>query len=139
MTVSFGASTYTAAEGGATATVSVQLNTAPGRSVTIPLTTTTSGAGSDDYSGVPASVTFGANETRKTFTITATDDSDDDDLESVTLRFGSLPSLISAGSSSAATVNLTDDDGGEKMLTVGFDASAGMTREVREGAGTGWA
>ncbi len=135
VSVSFGAATYTATEDGTSATVSVQLDHAPGRSVTIPLTTNNSGASSDDYSGVPGSVTFGANETEQTFTVTATDDSVDDDLESVTLGFGTLPEKVSAGSQSTATVNLTDNDGDWDLLTVRFDASAsaGATREVREG------
>ena len=137
VTVSFGAATYTATEDGTSATVSVQLNNAPGRSVTIPLTTNNRGANSDDYSGVPGSVTFGANETERTFTVTATDDNVDDDLESVTLGFRTLPEKVSAGSPSTATVNLTDNDGDWDFLTVRFDASAsaGATREVREGGG----
>ena len=135
VTVSFGAATYAAAEGGAGAAVSVLLDGAPGRSVTVPLTATGRGASSADYAGVPGSVTFGANETRQTFTVTATDDGEDDDLESVTLGFGPLPSRVSAGSPSAATINLTDDDGGRKMLTVRFDAAKGVERSVREGGG----
>ena len=65
VTVSFGAATYTAREGGSGASVSVELDATPGRSVTVPLTTThRGGATSGDYSGVPESVTFGANETQ---------------------------------------------------------------------------
>ena len=134
VTVSFDAANYTAAEGGATATVRLRLDAAPGRSVTIDLTKTHRGATAADYSGLPGSVTFGASETAKSFTLTATDDSADDDLESVAIGFGSLPSKVSAGSPSQAVVNLTDNDGGEEMLTVRFDASAGAVRDgVEEG------
>ncbi len=60
----------------------------------------------------------------------------DDDLESVAIGFGSLPSKVSAGSPSQAVVNLLDNDGGEEMLTVRFDASAGAVRDgVEEGGG----
>ena len=44
VTVSFDAANYTAAEGGAAATVQVRLDTAPGRAVTIPLTPSHRGA-----------------------------------------------------------------------------------------------
>ena len=135
--VSFGASTYTAVEGGATATVSVHLDAAPGRSVRVPLTTEHNAAISEDYSGVPASVRFASNETQQTFTVTAIDDSADDDLGSVTLGFGRLPSRVSAGSPSTATVYLNDNDGDQETLTVSFDASAGSSRGVHEG-GSFW-
>ena len=66
-TVTFGASSYTAAEGGATATVAVQLSAAASATVTIPLTKThRGGATAADYSGVPSNVTFTAGQTRRT-------------------------------------------------------------------------
>ena len=139
LTVSFGAATYTAAEGGAGATVSVQLNRTPDEAVTIPLTITNNGASPSDYSGVPSteSVTFGIGDSEKTFTVTATDDNVDDDLESVTFGFGSLPAQVSAGSPSTATVNLTDNDGELEILEVYFDSSNSTIRELREG-GSYW-
>ena len=135
VTVSFESANYTAEEDGATATVGLLLDQAPGRAVTIPLTTTNRGATSADYS-MPSSVTFGASETVQSFTLTATDDADDDDLESVAIGFGSLPSGVAAGSPSVAVVNLTDNDGGTEMLTVNFGARAGTVRDgVEEGGG----
>ncbi len=134
VTVSFDAANYTAAEGGATATVGVRLNTAPGRAVTIPLTPSHRGATAGDYSGLPGSVTFGASDTVQSFTLTATDDSDDDDRESVAIGFGSLPAKVSAGSPSEAVVQLTDNDHGHTGLQVRFDARAGAVRDgVEEG------
>ena len=67
VTVSFGAATYTAAEGG-TATVTVTLSADPERTVEVQITTTNQGgATAADYSGSgPAS--FDAGETSKTFT-----------------------------------------------------------------------
>ncbi len=133
--VSFGAATYTAVEGGAKATVSVHLDAAPRRSVTVPLTKEHNAAvASVDYTGVPASVTFASHETQKTFEITAVDDQWDDDLGILTLGFGTLPSRVSAGSPSTATVYLNDNDGDQEMLTVRFDGGAGMSRSVREGS-----
>ncbi len=134
VTVSFEAANYTAAEGGATATVRLLLDTPPGRSVTIPLTPSHRGATAGDYTGLPASVTFGASDTVQSFTVTATDDSDNDDRESVAIGFGSLPSKVSAGSPSEAVVQLTDNDHGHTSLQVRFDASAGAVRDgVEEG------
>ena len=135
--VSFGARSYTAVEGGTDATVAVRLSAAPGRAVTVPLTRTHNGVETGDYSGVPSSVTFGANETSKTFEVEATDDSVDDDLGSVTLGFGNLPEGVSAGSPSTTTVNLNDNDGSQVMRTLSFNAANSVTRSVREG-GSYW-
>ena len=83
--------TYTAAEDGTAATVTVQLNVAPGRELAIPLTaTSTDGAWPHDYS-LPASVTFGAPQTQQTFTITTEADDIDENDETLTLAFGALP------------------------------------------------
>ena len=108
--VSFGSAAYTVAEGG-TVTVTVSLTSDAETAVTVPLTATPEGgATSGDYSGVPSSVTFGAGDDEQTFTFMATQDSDDDDGESVKLTFGMLPTGVSAGSPSESTVSITDDD-----------------------------
>ena len=132
--VSFGAATYTAVEGGATATVRVTLDRAPGRSVTIPITTTHLGnANSADHSGIPASVTFGSGATARSFTVTATDDSTNDDGGSVRLAFGTLPDGVSRGSLATTTVNLEDDDGNTPRMRVDFDAHYLHIRTMSEG------
>ena len=111
-TVRFGASAYTSIEGLAGAVVTVELNPPATRTVTVPVTETPQGgATSADYSGVPGSVTFAAGETEQTFTVTATDDSVDDDRESLQLGFGNLPSGVLLGSPSTATVALVADSG----------------------------
>ena len=70
----------------------------PERTVSILLTATNENEASNaDYSGVPTSVTFNSGETSKTFSFTATDDSEDDDGERVRLGFGTLPSGVSDG------------------------------------------
>ena len=108
--VSFGSSTYTVVEG-ASVTVTVGLDADPERTVTIPLTATNeNGASNADYSGVPANVTFDSGVTSKTFTFAATDDSVDDDEERVKLAFGTLPTGITAGTTSETVVSITDDD-----------------------------
>ena len=55
-------------------------------------------------------MTFNSGETSKSFTFTATQDADNDDGESVKLGFQSLPMGVTAGSTTEATVSITDDD-----------------------------
>ena len=130
--VSFGAATYTATEGGSGATVRVELDAAPGRSVTVPLLVTYLGGASEaDYTGIPASVTFGANETAKTFTVTAADDSADDGGESLSIGFGTLPASVSAGNPATATVSLADNSS-LRQVVVRFGTHTDETIEVRE-------
>ena len=108
--VSFGQDSYTVAEGGMVS-VEVKLTSALGSAVTVPVTHTPQGATSAaDYSGVPANVMFSAGETSKAFTFTATQDTVDDDGESVLLTFGTLPATVQTGTTTETTVNITDDD-----------------------------
>ena len=131
VTVSFGAATYTATEGGDDATVRVELDAEPGRAVTIPLTKADAGATPADYSGIPGSVAFAANQMVTTFTVTATADHIGDGGESVSIWFGTLPDGVFAGRPAAATVTLAD--GAEQKLVVNFGTSWSHTVQVREG------
>ena len=112
VTVTFDAATYTATEGGTAATVTVQLNVAPGRALVIPLTVTSAGgAWPHDYTNtMPESVTFSATQTERTLTITAVDDDIDETDETLTLGFGELPPGVTAGDQVSATVTLADND-----------------------------
>ena len=104
MQVSFNVSGYTLTEGGTT-DITVKLSADPERSVTIPVTNTDgTGATSDDYSDVPASVDFASGDTEKSFTFTAAQDAIDENLEEVTLAFGTLPSGVSTASPAQAVV-----------------------------------
>ena len=112
VTVRYEQASYTVGEG-SSVVINVKLSAVPERTVTIPINKANQGGATDgDYSGVPAnaSVTFNSDETQKSITFTATDDSVDDDGESVLLSFGTLPTGVSAGSPAIATVNITDDD-----------------------------
>ena len=108
--VSFGSGSYMVSEG-STVSVSVSLSAVPGREVVVPITAVgLGGADATDFSGVPSSVTFAADETSKQFVFAATDDSVDDDGESVRLSFGVLPAGVTAVSPVSATVAIVDDD-----------------------------
>ena len=108
--ISFSAGSYSAEEGG-TVQVTITLSQAPERQVSIPITKANQGGASNsDYSGVPITVNFAASDTEVTFTFSATDDSVDDDGESVKLGFGAMPLRVSAGTNPEATVNITDGD-----------------------------
>ena len=123
VTVMYDQSSYTVAEGG-TQTVTVTLSADPERTIIIPIEKTDQGgADSADYSGVPSSVTFNAGEMSKPFTFTATQDTVDDDDESVLLEFGMMPDArVSAGAIGEATVSITDDD--DPFVTVMFGQSS---------------
>ena len=117
--VEFGAATYSADEGG-TVTVTVTLSADPERTVTILLIKTEQGGvASDDYSGIPTSVTFNTGQTSKTFAFSATQDEVDDDDESVKLGFGTLPTRVSEGAQDETTVSIDDDD--DPFVSVSYE------------------
>ena len=118
VTASFSAGTYTATEGGSVE-VKVALSEPPERQVVILITRENQGgAGNQDYSGVPEDLTFEAEDTEMSITFRATDDSEDDDDESVKLAFGTLPTGVAAGPNTQAVVNITDSD--VPTVTVSF-------------------
>ena len=122
VTAEFESATYSADEGG-TVEVKVTLSVKPERSVTIPLTKTEQGGvSSGDYSGVPMNLSFGAEDTSKTFTFSATQDTVDDDDESVKVAFGTLPTGISEGTVKETVIAINDDD--VPTVTVSFEKTS---------------
>ena len=109
--------------------VKVKLSADPERSVSVPIDKTDQGgATSQDYAGVPQKVTFTTGDMEETITFAATQDSYDDDGESVVLGFGILPTGVSTGSTGSATVTITDDD--DPTVTASFGQG---TYSVAEG------
>ena len=109
---------YTVGEG-SSVVIKVILSADPERRVTISINRANQGgATTDDYSVVPTSLTFNSAETEKSITFAATDDSVNDDGESVRLGFGTLPTGVSRGTHRGATVNITDNDTGQALNTV---------------------
>ena len=133
--VSFGASAYTVDESDNPRTtevkesevaVQLRLSEDPQRTVVIPIVAANlDGASSDDYFGVPGSVTFNSGETSKSFVIIANDDVEDDDGERIELGFGPLPTGVSAGATSTATVSIRDDDAIIDSLSWALHADVG--------------
>ena len=135
VTANFEQSSYNVTEGG-DVSIAVTLSADPERSVAIPITTTNQGTATDaDYSGVPLEVTFESGDTEVTFTFTATEDLVDDDGEWVKVTFGALPAGVSEGTTTEATVSITDNDVSgvtvsETALTVPEGGTAGETYTV---------
>ncbi len=121
--VSYGAESYAAAEGGHTAIVTVALDADPKRVVTLPISVThKGGATAADYSGVPASVTFSNGARFESFAVTAINDNEDEDDESIVLSFGTLSAGMFAGTPASTTVNLLDDVPKSMLITASLSA-----------------
>ena len=110
LTVSYGAAAYAVNEG-SSVTVTVALSVAADRALAIPITITADTAESGDYTagGLDSSnaLAFVSGDRSKSFTITANSDTDTDD-ETLDLGFGTLPAKVTAGTTPAATVTITD-------------------------------
>ena len=118
VTVKFGAATYTVPEGGS-ASVTVLLSAAPERTVTIPLTETPiNGISDGDYDGVPTKVEFAVDQTEAMFTVTAPADEEDDDDESVEIRFGELPAGVTAAAPSTTSIAIVDGNVPDVMVKI---------------------
>ena len=131
VSVSFGQTSYRVSEG-SEVDVEVRFSEPPQRAVQVPITATgEGGATTSDYSGVPASVTFGASDTGKSFTFSALSDSAEDDGEAVELGFGSMPEGVTAGSPARATVTIDDsgDSSGQEGRTVSLRATPAVIQE----------
>ena len=120
--VFFEPAAYTVAEDSAIA-VTVRLDVAPERLVSVPITVANQGdTTAADYSGAPTIVVFAGDETEQSFPFGARDDTVDDDGESVVLGFGELPARVSAPDTTArpasATVSITDDDTALASITL---------------------
>ena len=120
VTVSFEQATYSVTEG-ASRSVPVRLSSAHQgvRGVTIPVVLGTTGSASADDLTVDESVTFEAGETRKLLAVNALGDDLVEGAETATLGFGTLPHGVTAGSTSTATMTLSDADQAQIAFTTG--------------------
>ena len=134
---SFAKPTYSAAEGGPAATVTIRLSAAPGRELTILLTATPAGgATGDDYTVTPASAMFQSTVTEATVEITAVDDSVYEAGEKVVLGFQRPLFGITEQTPATATVTLIDNDAPPPPPSPGGGGGGGGPRQTVPGAPT---
>ena len=106
LTVSFGAASYSAEEGGSVNVV-VNIDPAPSDQVVIPLAVSMrEGASTADYSLGSQSVAFESGQTSKSVLFSATSDNEDDDGEYVHIAFGAVPSHVTSGEIAETVVNI---------------------------------
>ena len=112
-TLCFVASHYTTVEGDPNGVeIEVYLDPAAGTlPITIPISVVEeNGAGPEDYSGVPSSITFAPGESIQTFTVMAIQDSDQDEgaEEIIWINFGDLPKNVTPETPATAEVALEE-------------------------------
>ena len=137
LNVSFSSATYTVTEGN-NATIRVNVSPAADRELSIPVTVAAGTAESDDYSvsGLPnGDLTFEDNESSKTFTISATNDSDRND-ETVNLSFGQLPAAVGTGTQTTATLTIDDTTPAPKTNTGGGNGGGSNNGGGNKGGGS---
>ncbi|MCE5228994.1 FG-GAP-like repeat-containing protein [bacterium] len=152
-TVSITPATSSGSESTLTKVFTVSLSAASGKAISVPYSVSGTATSGSDYSSIsPASpLSFAANETSKQITLTITNDSVDEDDETVVISLGT-PTNATMGSPSSATYTIQDDDdpptvsispatssGSEsstsKMFTVSLSAASGKTITVPFSAG----
>ncbi len=97
---------------GSAVTITATLSEALSGDVTVPLTIDAGTVETGDYTlPNPSAITITGGATSGTLTIqTHEDATEDKEDETFTVGFGTLPSILAAGSSSSVTVTITDDD-----------------------------
>ena len=111
VTVSFDQAQRTVAEGNVTS-VTVSLSDPPERQVSIPLTITRlDGASESDFTLSARQLVFAANQTQVSFTVSAIDDTVDDDGERIRIALGTpSDAQVAVGSPPQTTILIDDND-----------------------------
>ena len=118
ITLDFRDTTLSVDEGGSV-TVTVDADFPFPEDVEIPLTVTHQGATTgDDYTGVTDALTLPANTTTASLTVEAVDDTHDDDDESLTIAFGTLPECCIAGTTTSVSIAIQDNDEPGEVIAV---------------------
>jgi hypothetical protein len=100
-----------AGENGDPATVTVSKIGPPGPTITVAYSTSNGTAISGtDYTPASGILTFGPTETEKTFTVSALNDSLDEDDETVILKLSNVNGSVLFGEPAIAVVRIVDDD-----------------------------
>ena len=136
--VSFGAAALSVDEGGS-ASVTLTLGEAPaaGTTVTVPISDAPgAGLDSNEYSGVPSSVTFNAGQTSRSFTVATVDDSDDEPDRTLTLSLGMLAGRLRARRERRAGADDRGQRRADRVGDVRCSDGAGAGRHVGPGDGS---
>jgi PKD repeat protein len=109
-TVSFASSTFTATESNGTATITVALNAASGKTVTVAYFATNGTASANlDYVPVQGVLTFNPGDTSLTFDVPLIDEELDEFSETIVLGLATAGNAT-IGSPATATLTILDDD-----------------------------
>ena len=134
-TVTLSATPTTVAEG-SSVTVTASLSAAAQSNLDIPVTLTAVTAENGDYDGTLTNIRIDSGATSGTATITTAQDDDTDD-ETFTVALGTLPSSVTAGSTTSVLITIDDDDTPTTPATPGLPTvslSATPNNPVQEGS-----
>ncbi len=136
-TVSFSAATSSPAESAGTVNVAVGLSPAPATDITVRYTVSGSATSGSDYTTLTGSVSVSSGTASVNIPVTITDDSVDDDDETIILTLSAGGNFYTLGSTSVHTATITDNDdppavpvltiAGGSAVTEGTDASFTVT------------
>jgi hypothetical protein len=145
-TVQFGAATYEVTEGAATATITVIRTGGTASGVTVQYRVKDGDPGSAigggvDYTRAPGTLSFGVNETSKTFTVAITNDTLIEDDETVNLELVNPTGGLTLGAQSTTALTIHDNDAptfrfGSATYTVAEGAALAVTVLRANGVGT---
>ncbi|MEM9338822.1 MAG: YHYH protein [Bacteroidota bacterium] len=133
VSVSSSVSSITENAGSFTFSISLSEQNTSESTLTIPFTLSGTATVGTDYDQVSQSAAVAVNANSATVTVSLIDDSEVEGDETITITLGSLPENITAGSTTSATVTVTDDD--EEAMdppsaTITFGNSSGNSLSV---------
>lgn len=127
----FNGAAFTIAENGGVATLTVQLNTASGREVTVDYMASGGTAVPDsDFQPGSGTLTFAPGQISRTFMVQGLDDNIDESNETAAFTLSNADNAV-IGSGNTATVTITDDD---STPVVQFNAAVFTANEVDSSA-----
>lgn len=145
--VDFTQATYNVGEGGGSAVITVELDSAPGAGNTITVDYATESAGAtpgDDYTETSGTLTFSDSETSETFSVPILQDTEADGDEGVRLVLSNPTAGTVLGPNNPATLVIADDEGTNTadfaLSSYTVDESAGsvtLTVQLTQAPGAG--
>ncbi len=140
VTVSASSSSVAESAGSASFTISLNTQNTSGNAIIIPFSLSGTATENSDFEINETTAVIASDATSATIQISITDDTDDEQDETIILTLGSLPSIITAGSSTEATITIADNDesgGSETGIIVSFGSSTGSEIALNNWTDTG--